>query len=121
MHIQMNSDSSLAVTDALTEQVESILTRELKHHKQDISRVEVHLSDVNSDRGGSDDKRCLLEARLAGMQPITAEDRAGTIELAINNAAERLGRAVDNAVGKAAHSHTRNDSIKTLDQQDDED
>lgn len=118
MHIQLNTDTHITESDALAEQVEKILSRELKHRRQDITRVEVHLSDVNSHRGGSHDKRCLLEARITGLQPITAEERADTIERAIIGAAERLSRAVENTIGKAAHSRTSHESIKSLDQSD---
>lgn len=118
MHIQLNTDSHITGTDARAEQVETILLRELKHRKQEITRVEVHLSDVNSHRSGSHDKRCVLEARVTGLQPITAEDRADTIERAVIAAAARLGRAIDNAVGKAARSRTNHESIKSLDQGD---
>lgn len=34
-----------------------------------ISRVEVHLSDEDGKKGGQNDKRCMMEARLDGRQP----------------------------------------------------
>lgn len=114
MQIQLNTDSHIKASETLTEQVEKILSRELKYRREHISRVEVHLSDLNSHKSGAKDKRCLLEARVTGLSPIAAEDRADTIERAVIGAAERLARAIGNAVGKAGH--TTNESIKKIDQ-----
>jgi ribosome-associated translation inhibitor RaiA len=62
--------------------------------------VEVHLSDINRHKGGDDDKRCLMEARLAGLQPITVKHHAGTIQEAIDGAADKLKKTVESTLGR---------------------
>jgi ribosome-associated translation inhibitor RaiA len=72
----------------------------ISHLRDRITRIEVHLSDENSDKGGDKDKRCMLEARLSGLQPIAVTHQAETVALAIDGAAEKLERAIGSALGK---------------------
>lgn len=67
MQIQINTDSHIDNSTALRERVEEIVNHELKHQRQHLTRVELHLSDLNSTKSGADDKRCLIEGRPAGL------------------------------------------------------
>lgn len=100
MQVLTNTDSSVAGSSALSDQVEASVTNRLGRFAQQISRVEVHLSDVNSDRGGENDKRCLMEARLEGRPPTAVSHQASTMELAIDGAARKLARAIESTIGK---------------------
>jgi hypothetical protein len=63
--------------------------------------VEVHLSDENSDeKVGTDAKRCVLEARLAGRQPIAVSHQAATLEQAIDGAARKMRHSVSKVLGR---------------------
>lgn len=115
MQVQLNSDKNIVGSPGLQEHVQNLLEQELKHLAKEITRVEVHLNDENSAKSGADDKRCLLEARVARMQPISTEHRAETIDLAINGAAQQLVRAVKNALGKADTTSRQRVSIKHMD------
>jgi hypothetical protein len=42
----------------------------------------------------------LLEARLAGYQPFAVSHQAGTIEIAVTEAADKLQRAIESKVGR---------------------
>jgi Sigma 54 modulation protein / S30EA ribosomal protein len=76
----------------------------LDHFSNRITRVEVHLSDQNSDKKpGTADMRCLLEARLAGLQPIAVSHQATTLEQAIEGAAEKLKHSLDTVLGRLGH------------------
>lgn len=119
MQIQLNTDKHIPHTADRQEQVEKILKQQLKHLAHNLTRVEVHLSDVNSGRGGADDKRCLIEARPAGLQPITAEHRADTIDLALSGAAGQLARALERTLAKAHASEKKHDTIRHLGASDD--
>ena len=101
MHIQINTDSNIEGDNALTQQVEAIVRETLDRFSEQITRVEVHLSDENSDRkSGTDDKRCLLEVRLIGLQPIVVSHQAATLEQAVDGAAEKLKRSLDSTLGR---------------------
>jgi hypothetical protein len=45
-------------------------TQMLDRYSEHITRIEVKFSDENSDRDSENDKRCVLEARLKGLQPL---------------------------------------------------
>ena len=67
----------------MARQVAAAVERILGHLAEHITRVEVHLSDENGKKGGSHDKRCMMEARLEGHQPIAVTHEAETIAQAI--------------------------------------
>ena len=101
MLIQLNTDSNIAGDEALAKQAEALLRGTLEHFGEHVTRVEVHLSDQRSDKkSGTDDKRCLLEARLAGLQPIAVSHQAATLEQAIVGAAEKLRHSLDSVLGR---------------------
>lgn len=101
MLIQINTDSNIEGKDALAQQVEGVLKRTLDRFNEKITRLEVHLSDENSDKKfSSKDKRCLLEARLAGLQPVSVSHQAATLEQAVDGAVEKLKRSLDRTLGR---------------------
>ena len=65
-----------------------------------VTRVEVHLSDVNSDKGGQDDKRCMMEVRLEGRQPTAVTHEATTLEQAVAGAVGKLKRSVEHTLDR---------------------
>lgn len=92
MKIQVNSDSSLRVDQRVIEFVESHVLAALQRFEGKLTRVEVHLSDLNSTKGGADDKRCLVEARPAGQDPIAVEEIAASTDLAVRGATQKMQR-----------------------------
>lgn len=72
MKIQVNTDANIQGGEALEQQTEAIVQSILGHLAEHITRVEIHLSDENSAKGGNNDKRCLMEARLEGQQSTKA-------------------------------------------------
>ena len=80
MKIQINTDKNISGHEALTLSIEDILRPDLSRFSDQITRIEVHLSDENSAaKSGTPDKRCLLEVRLAGEHPISVSEQAQTI------------------------------------------
>ena len=101
MQIQVNTDRHIHGGEDLRERVQGMVEGAVSHMSDRITRIEVHLSDENSDKGGDHDKRCLLEARMSGMQPIAVTHQAETLAMAIDGAAEKLERALGHAIGKS--------------------
>ena len=66
MQIQINSDHHITGSPELAGHVQALVRDTLDRFSDRITRVEVHLNDLNSVKGGAD-KRCLMEARLAGL------------------------------------------------------
>lgn len=100
MHIQINTDKNVEGPDAFSDQMKAIVESTLNRFDEHITRVEVHLSDENSDKAGINDKRCLMEARLEGRQPIAVTHRAANSDLAVRGAAEKLKHVIESTLGR---------------------
>lgn len=100
MNIQVNTDHNTAGSQELTHFIESSLKEHFERYKNAITRIEVHLSDVNGGKTAANDKRCLLEARVANRQPVVVSHNADTIHQAFEAASEKLMRSLDTMVGK---------------------
>lgn len=104
MKIQINTDHNIAGHEALVAEVTGVVADALERLQDRITRVEVHLDDENGPKGGKNDKRCMLEARLAGRQPIAVTHHADTIMQAVQGAATNLVRVIETKLAQAEHS-----------------
>ena len=100
MTIQFNTDNNVRVGEELRIPLVSLISEKLSRFDHQITRVEVHLSDENGDKEGFNDKRCLIEARLAGMQPIAVTNHANTHEQAVEGAVDKLKTSLDTILGR---------------------
>jgi ribosome-associated translation inhibitor RaiA len=100
MKIQINTDNNIEGKQGMATYFEEVIAGSLNRFSEQITRVEVHLNDENSHKNGPDDKRCLLEARLEGMQPIAVSHQAESLDKAVNGATDKLKKAIDSALGK---------------------
>lgn len=100
MHIQFNTDNRITGDEALAAQAEEIIQSRLNRFSGRLSRVEVHLADVNGPKGGSDDIVCTLEARPEGGNPVTVKGNAGQVESAIRDASDKMQALLDTHFGK---------------------
>lgn len=101
MKILVKTDNHIKGSAELTHQVEAVVQNALHRFGDRITRVEVHFSDENSDKKfGDDDKRCLMEARPAGLQPITVSQRGASLEQALDGAADTLQKTLKRALGR---------------------
>lgn len=94
MHIEFsyaNIDSSDALEDHVRQQLESTIGR----FADKLTRVEVHFADLNSpQKSGAADKRCMMEARPRGRDPIAVDAEASDFYPAASDAAGKLRRAL---------------------------
>jgi ribosome-associated translation inhibitor RaiA len=101
MQVIVNSDHNITGDESVTARVEAILADSIERFAERITRVEAFLSDANSgSKHGARDKRCVLEARVAGAQTVVASNEAPTVLEAIEGAADKLERALEHAFGK---------------------
>ena len=110
MQIQINSDHHIHASPELAGHVQALVRDALERYSDRITRVEVHLNDLNSVKGGTD-KRCMMEARFGGLGPVAANHEAENLDLAINGAIEKLERAIEHKLGKLAVSATGKRSV----------
>lgn len=100
MQIQISTGPNTEVHDAMAAELKEVIASALERFSDNITRVEVHLADENGPKGGQDDIRCTLEARIAGRQPIAATHHADTIPLAVDGAADSLVSLIENTLGR---------------------
>ena len=100
MTIQLNTDKNLSIHEAFGDKLENLLSEELSRFSEHITRLEVHLSDENGNKESADDKRCLLEARLKGRQPIAVSGSANTYDQAVDGAIDKLKTSLETILGR---------------------
>ncbi|MEH3112512.1 HPF/RaiA family ribosome-associated protein [Pedobacter terrae] len=100
MTIQLNTDKNLTIHQEYEEKINNQLNEGLSRFSDLITRLEVHLSDENGSKDGLDDKRCLLEAKVAGKDPIAVTNLGNTYDLAITGALSKLKSALEKVAGK---------------------
>ena len=109
MRVQINSDRNIEIHEALATELRDTVASTLRRFSDHITRVEVHLSDENADKSGQHDKRCLMEARLEGRQPIAVTHTAASLGQAVDGAADKLTRLIESTLGRAARSRASDD------------
>lgn len=90
MKIQLNTDKNIAGDERLDSYLSTLIENGLSRFSEHITRIEIHLADENGSKKGENDKRCTLEARIEGRQPIGVTCHADTVEKAVNDALEKL-------------------------------
>ncbi len=89
MIVQLNF-SNLPPTPALERHIETKLRSALKRFSPRLTRVEVHVADLNGQKHGTNDKRVIIEARAAGMDPISVESRGGDLYQVIRAGSKKM-------------------------------
>lgn len=100
MKIQVNSDNTIAVDASLTRFVEGEVSRILGRFAVRLTRVEVHLSDIDNKKTGQADKRCLIEVRPAGARPLSASAKATKMASAVGEALGKMQRSLTTFFGR---------------------
>jgi ribosome-associated translation inhibitor RaiA len=101
MLVRVTTDNNIAGSDKLTADIETIVTDVLDRFSQRVTRVEVYLADENSRaKSGQKDKRCTMEARLSGLQPIAVSEQAPSLKQAVSGAAEKLEKTLARTLGR---------------------
>lgn len=95
MQIQINTDKNIDGNERLVNFFSNEVNNELERFDKFITRIEVHFGDENSEKFGKNDKRCLIEVRIAKKEPIAVTDYADSIEKAFHNALEKVKRVLN--------------------------
>lgn len=98
MQIQIKTSHNIEGHQALVAEVSEKVEKTLSRFSTHITQVEVHLSDQTSHRNSPSDKRCMMEARLEGRQPIAVTNEAETLDQAIGGASDKLAKLIENTL-----------------------
>jgi len=104
MTIQFNTDNNIRGSEELRVPLIALISKKLSRFGHQITRVEVHMSDEDGDKDGLNDKRCMIEARLEGMQPIAVTYHANTHEQAVEGAIDKLKASLDKTLGRTRNN-----------------
>lgn len=111
MQVQVNTSNGVENKEGLERWADDFLNDALSRFRQEITRIEVQLSDENS--AGASDKRCMMEARLNGHEPLAVRHHAQTQDLAFRGGAQKLLRLLEHTFGKLdRHEHRGRETIR---------
>ncbi len=113
MKTQVNSDKSIKVSAAFIRFIDTETDRVLDRFAAQLTRVEVHLSDVNSKKTGGADKQCVVEARPAGLRPVSVTATAPTVNMAFAQALNKMRRSLTSIFGRLGRSSRHADPART--------
>ncbi len=99
MHIEINANG-FDLTDPIAGHVHQRVDHELGRFEDRLTRIEAHLGDHNAHKKSDDDKRCMLEARPRGLDPVSVTAEGADMYDVISDAAGKLRRALDTRFGK---------------------
>lgn len=100
MIIQFNTDNNVTGNEKVTAPLIESIKKSMDRFSNQITRIEVHLTDEDGNKGGLNDKRCMMEARINGMQPIAVTNHGDTHQQAVNGAIDKLKSSLESAIGK---------------------
>lgn len=101
MQIQVHANHTVQTVASLQAWASREVRQALERYADELTSVDVHLSDVNSARVSADHKRCLIEARPIGRDPLAVNHQAERLDEALRGACDKLQHALDSALGKA--------------------
>ncbi|MGJ9419496.1 HPF/RaiA family ribosome-associated protein [Massilia sp. CMS3.1] len=107
MQINVNTDRTIDKHQGLDEHVEAVVQNSIGRFGEQISRIDVHLSNENSQKQLDGGNRCMMEAHVAGYAPVVVSEHAINLHQAITNAGNKLKRALDSALGRLADKGRR--------------
>lgn len=100
MIIQFNTDKNISGNEKKVAAYSALIEDELRMYSSHITRLEIHLSDENGNNNGPNTMRCMIEARVEGLQPIAVTDLGDTHYKAVTGALNKLSASLNTIMGK---------------------
>lgn len=108
MQVQVHTDSTIQGGDTLEAWVREEVNTKLSRLKENVVRVEVFLTGVDALKAtGGPGKKCVMETRANGRQPVAVNAEAEKVKDAFNAALEKLRRAVESDLDKVRDKSIR--------------
>ena len=103
MNIEIRTDNHIQGSERLISYIRAELTQEFQRYSERITHFSVHISDENGEKTGDHDKRCMIEARPAGLKPLAVTHKAANIDASIHGAIDKLKRSLEHLYEKKEH------------------
>ena len=92
MLIQVHTDNHIVGRQDTLDQVEGAVRGALAGFEDQLTRLDVYLSDENGPKSAGDDIKCVLETHPAGGKRLAVTQHAGDMMAAVDTACEKLHR-----------------------------
>lgn len=100
MTILVNTDNHIEGKEELNNYITNLYTEKLSRFNSHLTRIEVHLSDENAGKAGTDDKKCSIEAKIEGADPIFASAQSDEMSKAIHEGLQKIKRGIEHHLDK---------------------
>ena len=115
MQVQVHTDDHIQGGESLAQWITGEATSKLARFRDQVTRLEVFITDVDAGKSGANDKRCRLEARPAGRQPVSVTGEGDKVAVAFNSAVTKLLSVLDTDLGRVKDKNGR-DTIRTAEE-----
>ena len=100
MQVQVNCGDGLSASENLERWATDFLEDSLERFRDQLTRVEVQLTDEAKGKSSGHDMRCMLEGRITGHPPVAVNHHAENMDEAIRGATKKLINALSHTLGK---------------------
>jgi len=107
MQVQVHADDHVQGGESLAHWVQEEVGGKLSRFREHLTRVDVFLTDVDALKNGGKGKRCVLETRPAGRQPLAVNAEAEKVAQAFSGALEKLQHALETDLAKMRDKNNR--------------
>lgn len=86
--------------EEMRETMKATVEKAFSRYSEYVTRIELKFSDVNANKKGENDKKCVLEARPKGLQPVVVTSFGDTIDNAMSEAIDKMKASLDTSLGR---------------------
>lgn len=107
MQIHIHTDNHINGDETLRGYVEEAVEHAMARYEDRITRVEVFLAEEHSQDKfhGDDDKRCVMEARMRGLKPVSVRHHDSSVRESFEGAATKLQNLIEKTLGRLDHRY----------------
>ena len=107
MQVQVHAGDHVQGGESLAQWAQDEVQNKLSRFREHVTRVDVYLTDVDALREGGKGKRCVMETRATGRQPLAVNAEAEKIADAVHGSLEKLHRALETEIAKMRDKSNR--------------
>lgn len=100
MKVLFNIDKTIAGDEDQQKYFTTLIENRLLRFQSIITRIEVHLTDVNGKKEGHHNIQCVMEARIIGREPVAVTNKDNTTKRAITGAIDKVKISMDTSLGR---------------------
>ncbi len=105
MQVKIQTDNHIEGGEGFVNWATGAVSAALQRYSDQISRIEVHLSDENGGKKTSpENKLCMIEVRLEGHQPLAVKQHADSLNQALDGAAEKMLHLIESTLGRTSRA-----------------